>query len=523
MGSEAVLHVESFQSILSERLGGSSTGAAGRVPELFADLNLDLVIGAITANWNDCDLKPFYYAPLHDLSTITYRQEVFRDLEETHLMRAIQSFSERMRVMRAHLKQADDAKRLDYDYARRRLFFGAAGIYCEAIEHLSADLCAANPASRGLQVLRDYLIGYIASGPFQGLVVDTRELKAALSAIRYCLLLQEGSVTVRRYEAEADYSIAVEQVFAKFRRDAASRYRREIRDEEGTNHIEAQIQDRVALLYPDTFQALDAFCAAHLEYVDGTIARFDREIQFYTAYLTYIEKFRRAGLRFCQPQLSQRSKAISAQNAFDIALANRLVAENTTVVLNDFCLKDPERILVVSGPNQGGKTTFARMIGQLHYLASLGCPVPGSGARLFVPDRIFTHFERQERITNLRGKLQDDLLRIHRILDEATPGSLIIMNEMFSSTTLRDAVYLSRKVMTKLAVLDLLGVWVTFLDELSSLNEKTVSIVSTVDPGNPASRTFKLERRPADGLAYALAIAQKYRVTYGQVKERIRQ
>jgi len=507
-----------FHSILFERIEDSEEVDTLEAPDFFADLNLDQVVEAITVSKQEYNLKPFFYKSLNDVNAIQYRQEVMRDLENDTLMGHVKSFARKMRLMREHLVQAN---KLHYLYQRERWFLDAVGIYGEAVNCLVQDLALVDLKSRGFLAFREYVTNYAQSSRFLSLLEETDRLKADLSGIRYCLLIKGDSIRVRTYESEVDYSAEVERTFEKFKQGAVEDYRVEFPARPEMNHVEAQILDRVARLFPDVFAELDNYCARNNDYLDETIGIFDREVQFYVAYLEFIARLKRTRLSFCYPRVSDTDKEVYNHEGFDIALAHKLITENSPVVCNDFYLKGPERILVVSGPNQGGKTTFARAFGQLHYLASIGCPVPGREAQLFLFDRLFTHFEKEEDIRNLHGKLQDDLIRIRQILDQATSNSIVIINEIFASTTLRDSVFLGKKVMEKIIERDLLSVCVTFIVELAFLGEKTVSVVSTVVPENPALRTYKIVRRPADGLAYAISIAEKYRLTYEHVKERI--
>ncbi|MCX5884437.1 MAG: DNA mismatch repair protein MutS [Proteobacteria bacterium] len=508
-----------FHSILFERTEDSIKKETLEAPVFFVDLNLDQIIDAITAGRQEYNLKPFFYTSLNDIDAIKYRHAIMRDLENKILFEHIKAFAQKMRTMRQHLALVD---KLDYKYHKEGWFLDTVEIYCEAVNFLVHDLTLIDLKSRGFLAFREYMTNYAESGGFTSLLAETKKLKADLSAVKYCLLIKGNCIKVRKYESEIDYSADVEETFEKFKQGAVKDYRVKFSTDAGMNHVEAKILDLVAQLYPDIFLNLDNYCTKNGNYLDETIAVFDREIQFYIAYLEYITIIKRAGLKFCYPEISNTCKEVYDYEGFDLALAYKLITENSSVVCNDFYLKDKEHIFVVSGPNQGGKTTFARTFGQLHYLASIGCPVPGREAQLFLFDRIFTHFEKEENIKNLRGKLQDDMVRIHYILNQATSNSIFIMNEIFTSTTLQDAVFLGKKIMEKIMLLDLLCVYVTFIVELASLSEKTVSLVSTIVPENPALRTYKILRRPADGLSYAISIAEKYRLTYDCLKERIK-
>jgi DNA mismatch repair ATPase MutS len=508
-----------FRSILFERLEDGVRTANSEVPAFFSDLNLDQIIDAITTGKEEYNLKPFFYTVLKDTDAITFRHEVMQDLGDATLFANIQSFAEKMRRMREHLARAD---KLHFKYQTEWWCLEAVDTYCDGINCLVRDLSAASLKSRGFLAFQQCLATYAASARFTSLLKETTALKVTLGAIDYCLLIKGGCIKVCNYESEGDYSANVEETFKRFQQGESKDYRIKFGERPEMNHIEEQILGYVAMLHPQLFSRLDTYCSTNGSYLDETIGVFDREIQFYIAYLEYASAFVSAGLSFCYPRVSDSSKEVCSYSGYDLALAQKLIKESASIVCNDFYLKGKERIIVVSGPNQGGKTTFSRTFGQLHYLAGLGCPVPGTEAELFLFDGLFTHFEREEDIATLRGKLEDDLVRIHEILKQVTSTSIVIMNEIFTSTTLQDQIFLSRNVMEKLVELDLLCVWVTFIDELATFSEQTVSMVSTVVPDNPAIRTYKIVRKPPDGLAYAMSIVEKYRLTHNHLRERIK-
>lgn len=507
-----------FHSILFETIeDGPPTGDV-KEPEFFGDLNLDQFVNEATRGFDEYNLVPFFRMELSRESAVTFRHEVMQDLDDQGLLLGVQELALAMRKMRACL---GEARKLHFKRQKQWWFLEATSRYCSALRSFGDALRAAGPRSRGFQAFASWLTTYLQSEAFAKLTSDIGQVRVALARVRYCIHLDGNAVTVLNYDGEDDYGTYVLGIFERFKQGDVKDHSVEQKDWPEMNHVEAQVLDCVAELDPQPFMLLETFCTIHADFVDFTIAAFDREVQFYIAYRNYIQPCRETGLHFSYPVVSGATKAVSCEATFDLVLAHKLCTTKVMVVCNDLSLEGPERIFVVSGPNNGGKTTFARTFGQIHFLGRLGCAVPGRNAHLFLYDHLFAHFEREENTQDLRGKLQDDLMRMHEILEASTSRSIILMNEIFSSTTLADALFLCRRIIGEIIKRDALCVCVTFIEELARLGPQIVSMVSEVNPDDLSVRTFRVRRRPADGHAYALSVAEQYGLTYERIKERL--
>lgn len=488
------------------------------------DLALDQVrdrMVAATRTVGSIDMEALFASPLDDPDDVRYRQAVFADLRLEPVVRAVDGFEDLVKTVLMHENAASQAH---YAQERDLWHLHAADAYVHAVTALATSLPAAleeaGASSDALAGLARHVQTHVASSDFAALRDRTARLVEGVADVRVDILVRGAKVTVARYDGETDLEQEVLETFARFRQDAQASHPRPLGSDLGLDHVQAAILGEVARLYPELFDDLAAFAQEVPDVVEPVLRRAAGELLFYTTYLELLRPLEAAGLATCLPDVST-TKALHVRDTYDLALARVRASEHKPVVTNDLELHGEERIVVISGPNQGGKTTAARTFGQLHHLAALGCPVPGRDAQVFLADRVLTQFEREESLDSLEGRLGTDLARMHRLLDAATPRSVVVLNEVFSSTTLEDARFLTRTVLERLIELDVLAVCVTFIDAMSRLGPQTVSVVAQVDPDDPTRRTLRLERREADGRAYALALAAKYGLTQEHLGRRL--
>lgn len=274
----------------------------------------------------------------------------------------------------------------------------------------------------------------------------------------------------------------------------------------------------------------------------------EQEIRFYLGGARLVLALRERGMPTCVPGLAPAAdRRAQATELYDVSLALRGAPQEAAgaVVRNDLDAGEDGRIAILTGPNQGGKTTFVRAVGVMQVLAQTGLHVAARTAAISPADRVITHFPSQEGGAGEGGRLAEEARRLGAVFAEASERSVVLLNESLSSTSPSESLYLAEDVVRALRLLGARAIFATHLHELGERLDRinaegdggslVVSLVAGIAPdrdgadgadGSDGSqtrmrRTYRIAPGPPVGSSYARDIADRYQISFERLKPKI--
>ena len=294
----------------------------------------------------------------------------------------------------------------------------------------------------------------------------------------------------------------------------------------------AQVLDTVSQPIAQALRQYDALHSSFLAALRGDLA-------FYLAAVRLMERLRNSGLPVCRPDIAPMSERVcELHEAYNLNLALHQMAragDHAPIVANDVQMGEEGRIGILTGPNQGGKTTYTQMVGLCQILAQTGLWVPAARARLSLVDNIYTHYPVEEQGAKGTGRFGDEAQRLSHIFAQGTRHSLVLLNESLASTAPGESLYIAQDIVRILRRLGARVIFATHLHELAAdvaaLNASTAGesrIVSLVasrrDAGEDGPHhSYKVAPGPPLGRSYAQEIAAQYGISYDQLTALLQQ
>lgn len=239
---------------------------------------------------------------------------------------------------------------------------------------------------------------------------------------------------------------------------------------------------------------------------------FRNETAFYIGAFNLYQKIKNIGMPLCFPKVSDKQFSRSFNEAYDLSLALQI---NARVIGNDMSNEDT-KLYVITGANQGGKTTFLRSLVQCTLMMQAGIFVPAESYRSYMTKNVFTHFRKEEDINLDSGKLDEELVRMKNIISQLSSGSLVILNESFASTNEIEGSEILMQIVLALIESDVEVIAVTHLFEFADRVNKSIknhTVFYRAERLEDGSRSFKLKEGLPIQTAYADDI---YKMIFGE-------
>lgn len=278
-------------------------------------------------------------------------------------------------------------------------------------------------------------------------------------------------------------------------------YRLPDRDEAGARALD-ELRDRGINLVADAL-------AQSTDHILSFFALLRWEMAFFVGCLHVHDALAKDDLHTVFPEPTPPAgRHLHASGLYELCLALRI---GDDVVSNDLAADD-RTLIMITGANQGGKSTLLRSIGVAQIMMQAGMFVGADSFRASIARRLHTHFRREEDPGMESGKLDEELARMSQIVDDAAGTDLVLFNESFSSTNEREGSQIARQIIQGLNEADIRVVFVTHMFDLArGLAETDAPTRLFLRPERLADgrRTFRVIEGPPAPTSHAQDIYDK--------------
>lgn len=507
-------------------------------PETMKDLAMDEIITRMSSVPDERTILRDLMGKLPvNVEDIRFRQSILRDLlDSSELRESLYDALSMIKTMKdfASVRRASS----DNDKALYTLLSDLRSLsaYVETTSYIHEKLSACEIKSEGLIRLRDDLQKITSTQEFADAGEDIKKMLEDLSTVRSAVvgvnftpdltISEISAIEFLPYPTRSKYKFA--DIAAKIGMiSAAGQAAQKI----GAAQMQAakQRDPLMASMAP----SIEKHLKRHFDSIKQILSRYTRldthfitemyeGFTFYLVSAQFAEKLKSQGYEICIPQIEEtEDRTIDIRDVYNIRLA---LLGTKDIVKNDFLFSDKERLFILTGPNRGGKTILEQGIGIVSLMASLGLFVTASSFRGIPFKNILSHFPIDENFTLNYGRLGEEAKRVKEIVGATNQDTLILFNETYSTTSAVDGLYLSRDLLHILKEKGASVIFNTHIHELarqlSEMNEweGKSDVVSLVMEIRDNVNTFKVKRSSPDSSSYAKNIAQKYGITYEQMK-----
>lgn len=272
-------------------------------------------------------------------------------------------------------------------------------------------------------------------------------------------------------------------------------------------------------------------------YVECTdfLVRLSPQIDFYVGAKELCERAAKIGLPVCRPKISPKEKRVFiCREMYDPVLSNKTVAmilrgdEARPIGTNDCRMDENARIFLITGTNNGGKTTFIRAAAVNRILAQAGLYVCAGESEISPCSSIFAHYPLEEKVGIDTSRFTEECRELKRTVELADEYSLVLLNESLSSTNPYDSLIIAEELLKIFADIGCSLLYTTHILEMTELPDK-------INADNPKSRlgtltagcdengrpTYKITPGKPDFSRNARYIFEKYGISFEEYKRHL--